>query len=172
MFKRHPWTYVEATLAGTYQYYYPYSTVAQPPFKYLAWEHIDHRHAGGMMEAYGLDSNTFPVDYPRSLSRIRIFAIHKLQNTFAIPGITMLYNTGIYFWILLLCITQLLRKKNWRTLVTFIPLVLLVLISLVSPVNGNLRYILPMAAVMFVWCALTIAETSWTKRKENTEHEH
>ena len=150
--KKHPDTYVQAFLNHIYGYFYPgcpnygdYLTVT-----YLG--NSDHWQDGYLDFAF-----LIPSDLPRDFLRNLIHTTEKM------PGVSLLYGCGIYTYLLLGCMVWLLANKKRRELAVLVPEVCVLLICMVSPVNGYLRYMMPVMAaspVMLVWC---FAKFEWKK---------
>ena len=60
-----------------------------------------------------------------------------------VPIIGALLNISFYDWVLILSILYLIVIKKTNNLIPFIPSIVILLFCLVSPVNGNKRYIYP-----------------------------
>lgn len=68
--------------------------------------------------------------------------------------LTLLTYPGVYTWITLFSILLLCKKKKWKQLTVMLIPVFHILTCMASPVNGYLRYMLPLMAVMpvlLVW---------------------
>ena len=72
--------------------------------------------------------------------------------------LTLLTYPGTYTWLTLFCILLLCKKKRWRQLAVMPMLVFTILTNIASPVNGCLRYTLPLMAVMPLLLAWTVKE--------------
>lgn len=81
-----------------------------------------------------------------------------------LPGASFLNSPGLHAWILILCSMVLLRKRRWGTLMLTVPLWLTLAINCVSPVNGLLRYALPMMAVMPLLVTVTLTDILQTEK--------
>mgnify|MGYP001068729127 CR=1 FL=1 len=60
-----------------------------------------------------------------------------------IPGVGMIYGTGLYTWILLAVFGAFVVKKKYHAMVLPVPLLVSLLVCIASPVNGCQRYMLP-----------------------------
>lgn len=69
------------------------------------------------------------------------------------PGLGLILSAGTYTWLTLLLMGYLLVKKQWKKLLIFAIPVLNILICVVSPVNGMIRYMWPVMTIMpmLVW---------------------
>ena len=66
---------------------------------------------------------------------------------YKLPIINLLYRPACYTWLLILAVFFIFTNKNYRKLVFFIPALLCLLINMASPVNGSIRYSLPIMAI-------------------------
>lgn len=140
MFLRHPGVYVEATLNGTYGYYYPFHHCnALSPYRFY-------------MKAFDHYQFDYHYVFPRETRRV----ITRYAYTWnAIPGLSQLCNSGTYTWALMILAGYLIYRKRWKGILGMAAPFLNVLICIASPVNGLFRYVYPLVACMPVvlyWC--------------------
>lgn len=64
-----------------------------------------------------------------------------------IPGIGLVYSAAFYQWICILCMAAVLLYKKKEYCIIFIPSIITMLVALMSPVNGSLRYYMPVMAI-------------------------
>jgi hypothetical protein len=88
---------------------------------------------------------------------------YDLINYNKTPGISLLYSQGVGFWILLLCAALLLWKKRGFALGALVPLFVLWLTCLASPVHGEYRYFYGIVCALPAVIGFTIEQI---KRKE------
>lgn len=124
--KKHPITYLEATIENTYGYFYPIET---------NW--YVHIKGKKIINNYGFDYHF------NKLSTIR-----KLLGGFAIifpyiPFIGLIINIGFNTWILLFMVSYLIYRKKYKDIIYLIPSIILLLVCFVSPANTYFRYALP-----------------------------
>lgn len=131
-FLKHPLTYLEATLNNTYRYFDP----LQEEF---------YGGTGGEYEISGPDfyREHFAFKQNSIFSKERDGLQKMAEFIKGIPGIGVLYGTGIYTWVLLFLMGGVLVSKQYEKFTFLIPLLITLLICIVSPVNGCMRYILP-----------------------------
>ncbi len=143
LFFKHPDAYIQAIIANSYDYFYP-ETIGRGVFRLSIAEPRDN--------VYNL-YNTSP---PALRSAIKNYqALWK-----KLPFFYYLLNPGFYSWILFICIGQGWRKKNARILLANLPLLLLLLGCVFSPVNGETRYMLPIMATLPLMVAITMEKSS------------
>lgn len=141
---RHPDTYVQAFLNQTYAYFYP------------------NAHDGKGEEfqfyiVYGVElhDGNFDIDFGISNSVLRQLLMHYGYLFEMLPVFGMILSPGLYTYILIGGAVYLVSKKRRRGLIGLIPAFIVLLINLVSPVNGCIRYMLPIMAaapLLIAWC--------------------
>ena len=127
---KYPGETLEALVGNTYGYYYPevvtYSIatgVYKSPFEA---EQFMNLHEDPIIDIPILDS--------------MINAIYDKQ----IPIVSLIANIGFVFWIVLGIVFYNIYQKRYKYLLMFIPVGVLYLTCLASPVSGELRYIYAM----------------------------
>ncbi|MBE6157502.1 MAG: hypothetical protein E7160_01770 [Firmicutes bacterium] len=123
---KHPKIYIKSFIASTNKYFYPNGT---PDYAML-----------------GVDRNIY-LDF--DIKEQNVTKIQKQQidyfNSVAsnIPIIGLLFRVAFYDWVLLISCGYILYKKKYKNLIPLLPLVAVLLVCLASPLNGSMRYILP-----------------------------
>ena len=155
MFQKHPGVYFEATFHNTFGYYYPfYNCDVMGPYQF------------NIMVA-PVATGDFDIHYvvPENVRKI-IYAYSDFWRE--VPGAGQIVNPGTYTWILLICIGYLCYKKNFKgILVTAAPF-LNVMVCIASPVNGLLRYAMPLMActpMIIYWCLSYKNRTKYKSKK-------
>ena len=148
MFVKHPSVYVEATMNGIYNYFYPDS--------------ISKSRTTGLKfyitapSENGPNTGQYDVHYVHDKG-IRNGFVNFINVTWLqIPVLGMCYNTGVYTWILILCAAVLLRYKKYSAILGLVPSFLTILFCIASPVNGYVRYMLPVIAATPLIIAWTL----------------
>ena len=68
------------------------------------------------------------------------------------PVIRYLHRAGVYTWILIVLLSYLIYRKKYKEIICFVPVVVMLLTNIASPVNGSIRYTMPiMAALPVLW---------------------
>ena len=124
--KKHPITYVEATINNTYGYFYPVKTNWYIYTKY-----------NPTINEYGFNYNFNNLNTLRDIlsSFGKIFPY--------IPIIGLIVNIGFGTWIILFMLSYLIYKKKYKELIYLIPSLIVLLVCVASPVNTYFRYALP-----------------------------
>lgn len=137
MCKKHPLTYVDATILNSYSYYCLYDSPIAIYRTYLV------NYTGGQIHAA----------YPEETW----LTVRSLSDAFSgLPGISLLYRQGFYTWLLLALIVLLLCKRKPRYIVCLIPAIASVLVCVASPADGDMRYYLPVVATIPLLCASSL----------------
>ena len=126
MFKKHPLTYVEATINNTYGYFYPFSTKWYIYYKYTP-----------IIKEHGIDYHY------NNLTSLRT-NLSNFGNIFPyIPIIGLIVNIGFSNYLLIFMLFYLIYKKKYKEMCYLFPLFVLTLVCIASPVNTYFRYALP-----------------------------
>lgn len=135
--KKHPLTYLEATLNNTYGYYYP---LTSDWYIYTKYNKV-------------LKEHQFSYHY-NNLGMLRfVLIIFGVLFPF-LPIIGLFVNIGFSTWILLFMIFYLIYKKKYKNILPYLPSILVFMVCLVSPVNTYFRYMLPNIFAMPVMLAI------------------
>lgn len=138
---RHPGTYIAATIANTYAYFYPLQLVDcnnERPILLIG-------HVGEPI------NETYDVSYLMPESVVRAGA-EALETSTQLPILNILYSPAPYIWLFLVAAVCLIRSKRWDGLILCIPSAMLLLTVLAGPLNGHLRYMMPLMFVLpLIW---------------------
>ncbi|MFR0580828.1 DUF6020 family protein [Limosilactobacillus mucosae] len=109
----------------------------------------------------------YPEFNPVFSNRIRM-NVQKILNMFlAIPVISIIINVGFPFWwmiILLIIVLSDTGKKKSKLLISIIPLILMILLYTVTPINGYSRYVIGTTAVLPVITAYVLKNNQKSKK--------
>lgn len=72
------------------------------------------------------------------------------------PLIGLLFNAPLYTYIMVLCFIAVILYRQKKKLIIFIPSIVTFLVALASPVNGSLRYFLPVLAITPILIGITL----------------
>lgn len=139
----HPGVCIQATINNTYGYFYP-AYICRVLLSYNYYIETKKAAATG-------DLN---IHYYVPDSKLRA-GLNVYSNFWQLaPGLSMLESPGFYTWLLIILVGLIIRKHFFKELVVMIIPLLHIAICLVSPVNGLLRYAMPLMAAMpllFCW---------------------
>lgn len=137
-FKKHPLTYMEATIENTYGYFYPIET---------NW--YVHIKGKKIVNNYGFDYH-----FNEKLKPLRM-VLGGFATIFPyIPFIGLIINIGFNTWILLFMLSYMIYRKKYKDIIYLIPSFILLLVCFVSPANTYFRYALPNVFAMPVMLAM------------------
>lgn len=129
---RHPAPYIRATINMTYGYLYPnYRSKAGKGSVDIGWEFVE-------------ESPELQIIHPESLAPLRKIVTYYWRWLFNTPVTGIFFNSGIYTWMLLFAISIIfIRKYNKELLLVLFPPLINLAVCFASPVNGSVRYALP-----------------------------
>ncbi len=147
---RHPDIYVQSFLANTWGYY----TVNFGEYKNNMFFTLNNLKTYQKERPWVqdlIDDGTISPDLvrqlsytpPAALSRLRGWAKTLLGLTRNVPVLNLTQPTGAVIWLTLLGLLLLLLRRDWRGLMTFLPVFLCFGVCLLSPKNSNIRYTMP-----------------------------
>lgn len=129
-FKRHPGVYVSSSLNNTYGYFYPSNN----------W--YVYSNYNSLLNRYG-----FNYHY-NNLYILRMILVFLAIIFPYIPFAGMIVNIGFSTWLLLFMVGYLIYLKKYKYVCIYIPMILVFLVCLASPVNTYFRYAMPNIFVM------------------------
>lgn len=141
MFKKHPWVYVDATLNNTYGYFY--SSRRNFMGEDIGfYNHSPNKHTD--------------VHFVTETQNIRDTFKNIADKICHTKIIGLLYSCWFYVWILIFLSFYILHKKYYDLFIYFFPFYVTLLLALVSPVNGHLRYVFPLMVSMPIAISMVI----------------
>ncbi|MGN0183099.1 MAG: DUF6020 family protein [Candidatus Ornithomonoglobus sp.] len=139
--KQHPHAYIQATMNTCYPAFYP-----------------DVNNS-----IYWVNSGSYPnMDRPplnqnKPFKSVRDKLERLLTKLDSVPVIGALSNPALYVWLLILFICDILKKKQYKLIVTVIPMVMTVAIIIAGPcVFLHPRYVYPIMWPMYLYTACMI----------------
>ena len=76
-----------------------------------------------------------------------------------IPIVSLLANIGFVFWVTCILLVQCIYQEKYKYLLMFIPIIVLYLTCLASPVSGELRYIIGMFIALPLFLGFTVQKS-------------
>lgn len=156
-FMRHPDTYFQAFFHHTYGYFYPDREEKTYPLCIFRMLYSDTE----WKDAY-LDLK-FGIEDPKA----RYFLEGWTEFFHSLPFIGMLYSCGMHTWIMIGCLTGLIVGRRKKEILVLAPSILTLMVCVASPVNGHLRYMLPIVVLLplnLAWCCQQAAKGQNTKK--------
>lgn len=151
----HPDIYTLATLEHTIGYWYPdvdYWIIA-----YTGFAHALEESAEAMSALEG----PYPDPMRPALQSVLSFFTSSLRK---VPVVSVLFSVGFYFWVLLICGLYLLYRKAYTHMLLLVPLVVVWLTCLASPVFAEFRYAWPA-----IVCVPLVLGLSFGKKLSNLQ---
>lgn len=147
MFLKHPDAYFEATFHNTFAYYYPF------------YRNDDRSLLQAYIMGEPLATGDFNIYYIMP-QKIRNSVGSYMQLWRKLPIFSLFMSTGMYTWLLLILTGYLFYCRQYKGVLVLAAPFLNVLICIASPINGYLRYTLPVIASMpmiMYWCFIYTA---------------
>lgn len=129
-FVRHPGTYVQATIANSYGYFYPDAKDIWPFGTSIFY---DGRYNYGQ----------FGFRNIQTLQPLRDFLNSWIGFVRNMPLVGTLEGPGIYTWVLAFLVCYCFYKKNYKKFIPLVPCFWTLMTCVASPVNRFSRYYLP-----------------------------
>ncbi len=134
-FKKHPITYIEATLNTSYLSFYP--------------DKMNTRSYTNSSECTQQIGGIFGI--------LRILALAVSMGVSLVPVISIIVNPVFYIWILLYLSIRCLFKKQYMQLIIFVPMLIQFLVVIAGPaVFNHPRYMYPIAWAILIPLAYTL----------------
>ena len=153
---RHPGCYIQATIANTYAYFYPGVLVGNEIQRPIVW-------IG--MEVGAINNGAYQPHYVQP-EGLRTAVANAVYATYDMPVLAWLWSPATYVWGLLGSCAYLLharfalgrprgekafaarKKELFAAAILAVPLLMLLLTTVAGPLNGHLRYVLPLVAAL------------------------
>ena len=127
--------YVESFISNSYGYYYPEAT---------------HWVANRIMEPNNMGLEQTPI--------IQINLVDFLIEKRDIPLISMFFSIGTAFWMIIICLGYKIYKKESKNILIYLPIFILWLTLIASPVFCEYRYAYPMFTTLPIYIGLNFIE--------------
>lgn len=142
MFWKHPGCYIEAYLNNYYGYFYMGNDGTDRRTRY--YEEFSTK----CMEKR-INQKGFAFHHLERFEPVRKFLEMESELVLHMPMGAVFQASAFYTWLVIVGMGYLLSVKKYRQLVMYFPAVSIILVSMVSPVNGTI-YFRYMLSVMFV----------------------
>jgi len=150
---RHPGTYVQAAINGSYGYFYTEIEQSLPYSKFVVKteDYFDWLEEKGYLEKFAVvnvpdeaELAQFEVDDIDAFSPVKTGINGLFKLTLEVPGVGLLFTIGFYSWMVIICLVIFIYQKKGKYLLAFSPVILSMLILILSPTYCNRRYIMPL----------------------------
>ena len=141
--KKHPQTYIEATLNSSYVAFYPDTP---------------------NIRAYGVISDWENSQPDGIFSLLRVILLAFVMGLSLLPVISILINPVFYIWLLIYLVIRCICKKEFIKLIIYIPMIIQVLVIIAGPaVLNHPRYIYPIYWSILLTIPFVLKNISNTK---------
>lgn len=139
---KYPKTAVESLLCNSYGYWYP-------EFQYwvVARSTVNSDNDGKIV---------LPIEQQSLLENARWNNYDSFIEKRNIPIISMLFSIGFVFWLVVVSFGYVIYKKEYKKLLIFVPVLVLWLTCLASPVSGEYRYMYAMFAMIPILIGISL----------------
>lgn len=144
LFIRYPKDYIEAVVANSYGYYYPEAN-------------------NSVLGIYRMENNYEIILKPGENNKFYEVFVGIVQNR-NIPIISMMFSIGFEFWIIIVSLGFEIYKKRYKCILIYIPILILWLTCVASPVYNEFRYAYPIFTTLPIYMCL-----NFMHNKENLE---
>ena len=137
LFLKHPGVFVQASINNIYGYFYPpYICKVLLSYNY----YIESKPAA--------NTGLLDIHYYVKDSKIRECLVEYSELWQLLPGLSLFSSPGAYTWITLILFMLFIYYKKFSSMIILVIPFLHIVICCASPVNGLLRYALPIMAIM------------------------
>ncbi len=151
MYKKHKDAYIQATINNTYQYYYVDKISSMNYYDFN--DYIQTRDKDGSWEPYYISNMEETKDIRYIVNQI-VLIIEE------IPIVNIFCSIGLLPWLLLFLVIFHVFNKSYAYIIGQLIPILTFGVCLVSPDNGNIRYIIP---IVLTWPFLYLIAFSTNK---------
>lgn len=142
---KHPGEYIQSFIANTYQYYYLEFRNRRGIYLHaqIMDFYISKRPWVQQSQEIQKLIRKLQVHVPENLRPVRQTGELLMHTVRRIPVISWFANPGVVTWMMIIGFFALWTKKRYTSMLEFLPVFLIFGVCLLSPKNGNLRYIYP-----------------------------
>lgn len=148
LFFRFPLEYVESFLCNCYGYWYPEAT---------NWV---------VSRALTQDEMLDIIQEPKVEGKV-IGLIDSLIDKRDIPVVSMFFSLGFMFWLILISLTYCIYKKNYNLILIYVPILVLWLTVIASPVFCEYRYLYGMVTSLPILLTTPLLVKEKVKKERN-----
>ncbi len=155
MFMRHPGCFISATMHNTYGYFYPNAIIDDHVDKFIFTQASNASINTGRFDFYHVNGDETCANAELSF-----------RSSEYIPIFGLFMSAAFYVWLFLIMLGYAFSRRLKFSLAIAAPLAITVLVCLASPVNGCVRYLLPvMGSLPLLWASLHYARREKTEQK-------
>ena len=161
---KYPKDAIESFLCNSYGYWYP-----EAKGVVISYDFVDYTQYKNIFDEE-LAESIRDIKYEKS-PIVKIQLIDDIKEGIDnrnIPVVSLLFSIGLYVWMLIICMGYVIYKKKYRYLLAYIPMIMLWLTTLASPVACEYRYIY---SLFTCFPLLSIGIISMINKQKNSEKE-
>lgn len=149
MFLKHPLCYVEATVENTYGYY----CFLEEPL-----DNWNYTQFSSEKQQKRVAKRGFDIHFGEKTETIRTMITRMQQFFVHMPLVSNIMQGALYMWITVFLECEYLKKRRWKEFGLYLPVLLLLAMCLISPVNGSVyfRYMYPVAFMLPILIAISL----------------
>lgn len=142
---KHPGEYVQSFIANTYEYYYiQFNSKKGLNYKVSTIDvYIKLRPWVRKNEEIKKLLKSVQAYVPERMSSAREKGVATIKTVRRFPVVSWFTNPGVITWMMLIGFFALWTKRRYTSILEFLPVFLIFGVCLLSPKNGNLRYLYP-----------------------------
>lgn len=161
MLAQHPDSYIQATLNNIFGYLYPSGVFD---------DHVD-TYFFATNTSPTINTGYFDTNYCfNSTERIREIVVDASYVLERVPVLGLTVSCAMYVWIFLILLGYAFSRRNALALLLSIPSAITVLICFASPVNGCIRYLLPVMATLPIIAMACLMHKDRRNEEESQEN--
>ena len=141
---KYPKDCIESFLSNSYGYYYPEAF-------------------SGVVSRATMDHNLGIQQQPKIKGQL-VEKLDSLTENRDIPVVSMMFSIGFAFWLMITCLGYKIYKKQYKYILIYIPVIVLWLTCVASPVNCEFRYAYALFTTLPIFVCL-----NHIQNKENLE---
>lgn len=145
LFIKHPKDYIEATISNSYGYYY-----------------IEANNS--VLGIYNNIENKYNIKLNPTEDNKSYKTFIKLVEEKNLPVISIMFSIGTAFWVTIILLGYKIYKKKYKYILVYLPILILWLTCVASPVYNELRYAYPLFTTLPIFICL-----NYMKNKEKLE---
>lgn len=145
LMREYPYEFAQAFFGLNYLYYYPFQTKTTGEDPYTMFSIVDQPNGVWSYRQGLFDKLEYRYAFPLEV-RMQVGNAMWLINT--MPPISFLTNAGLYGMLAILLFGLAIVKRKLDLTLAGIPVILIFLMNLNAPVNGLIRYVLPLLAIL------------------------
>ena len=144
---KYPKNYIEAFISNSYGYYYP-----EAQNWVVSRATMDHSNMG--------------IEQQPKINGKIVEEIDSLVDRREIPLLSMMFSVGFAFWFIIVCLGYKIYKKEYKYILIYLPIFILWLTCIASPVFCEFRYAYPMFTTVGLYISWSVIDNN--KKKENS----